>query len=88
MTKSLLSWGFKINPYDWCVANKTINGQQLTVVWHVDDIKISHVDKNVVRTMILKLNNRYRKTASGQSVPLTVKRGNIHEYLGMTLDQR
>ena len=86
MTKTLLSWGFKIKPYDWCVANKMVNGQQLTVVWHVDDIKTSHVDENVVSTMISKLNERYGKTASGQSVPLTVKRGKNHEFLGMTLD--
>ena len=73
MTKSLFSWGFKIIPYNWHVANKTVNRQQLIVEWHVDDIKISHVDKNVVSTMISKLNKRYGKTSSGQSAPLTVK---------------
>ena len=41
-------WGFKINPYDICVANKMINGKQCTVLWHVDDLKISHVDLGVV----------------------------------------
>ena len=88
LTKVLKSWGFKINPYDWCVANKNVNGKQLTVVWHVDDLKISHVDKNVVLALIEKLNNKYGNTASGQDVPLTVHRGKLHYYLGMTLDYR
>ena len=25
LTSILQEWGFKINPYDWCVANKTVN---------------------------------------------------------------
>ena len=32
LTKTLKSWGFMINPYDWCVANKTVKGKQLTIV--------------------------------------------------------
>lgn len=40
--------GFKINQYDICVANKMINGKQFTVLWHVDDLKISLKDKKVV----------------------------------------
>jgi hypothetical protein len=42
LTKNLKKWGFKINPYGWCVANKMIGGKQCTVIWHVDDIKVSH----------------------------------------------
>ena len=38
--------GFKINLYDPYLANKMIDGKQLTVYWHVDDIKISCVDAN------------------------------------------
>ena len=40
LSKQLVDWGFKINPYDRCVANKMINGTQCTVAWHVDDVKI------------------------------------------------
>ena len=65
MTKTLTSWGFIINPYDWCVANKMVNGQQSTAVWHVDDLKISHVERKVVSTLISKLNDQYGKTLSG-----------------------
>ena len=34
--------GFVINPYDMCVASKTINGKQCTIVWYVDDLKVSY----------------------------------------------
>ena len=36
--------GFKINPYDGCIANKIVNRRQVTITWHVDDLKISHID--------------------------------------------
>jgi hypothetical protein len=41
--KSLKSKGFKLNPYDLCVAIKQVKGGQLTVCFHVDDCKISHL---------------------------------------------
>ena len=34
--------GFEVNPYEPCVANRIVNGGQCTVVWHVDDLKVSH----------------------------------------------
>ena len=40
----LKAMGFIINPYDLCVANKMVNRKQFTIVWHVDDIKLSHED--------------------------------------------
>jgi hypothetical protein len=40
----LEKWGFELNPYDWCVANKTVDGKQCTNLWHVNDLKISYVD--------------------------------------------
>ena len=45
-------YGFRINPYDPCMANNMIGGKQLTVCWHVDDLKISCVDANEVTKMI------------------------------------
>ena len=58
-----------------------IDGRQCTILWHVDDLKISHMDPEVVSNIISKLNERY-----GKEAPLTETRGKIHEYLGMTLD--
>ena len=48
----LEAYGFRINPYDPSMANKMIGGKQLTVCWHVDDLKISCVDANEVTKMI------------------------------------
>jgi hypothetical protein len=73
--------GFSVNPYDPCVVNKTINGKQCTALWHVDDIKMSHVKQNVLDSIITKLSKQY-----GQDAPLTVQRGPIHDYLGMMID--
>jgi hypothetical protein len=48
LLKDLEDNGFELNPYDPCVANKVINGKQFTINWHVDDLKLSHVDAKVV----------------------------------------
>ena len=42
LTSILQEWGFEINPYNLCMENKTVNGKQMTVVWHVDNLNISH----------------------------------------------
>ena len=55
LTSSLQKWGFEINSYDWCVANKTVNGKQMKVVSHVDDLKISHQNGDTVDALIRKL---------------------------------
>ena len=52
LVKDLQSIGFIINPYDFCVANKWINGKQMTIIWHVDDLKISHVDEKELTKII------------------------------------
>jgi Reverse transcriptase (RNA-dependent DNA polymerase) len=81
LSGALAEWGFELNEYDRCVANKTIDGKQCTILWHVDDLKISHVDEAVVTKILEILNERY-----GKITPLVVTRGKIHDYLGMTLD--
>jgi len=40
--------GFVINPYDPCVANKMINGTQMMIRWHVDDLMISHKSQDKI----------------------------------------
>ena len=80
--KDLESQGFEINPYDPCVANKRVKGTYLTVVWHVDDLKISHKRKQVVEDFVKWLD----KTYSDKNGKVTVTRGTKHVYLGMILD--
>ena len=44
--------GFKINPNDRCVANKSVNGKQCTIAFDLNDNKISHVEHEVVTSVI------------------------------------
>ena len=44
LRKELESEGFIINPYKPRVANKVINGSEMTIIWHVDDLRISLQD--------------------------------------------
>ena len=83
LAEDLKSQEFIINPYDPCVANKQVNGHQLTVVWHVDDLKISHVDKNEVTKFINWLKSMYQDDKVGK---VKVSRGKEHKYLGIILD--
>ena len=59
--------GFTINPYDWCVTNKLIWGTQCMIIWHIDDLEISHVDPKAVDEVISLLQAEF-----GQEGPLTM----------------
>ena len=73
--------GFKLNPYDICVANRDVEGKQQTVTWHVDDLKSSHKNPKVNDEFIKWLNETY-----GEHGKVKEQRGKHHEYIGMTLD--
>ena len=82
--KDIESVGFKVNPNDPCVVNRTVNGKQHTATWHIDDSKSSHVDSKKVNDPFLEwLKKKY---ASDEICEVKVMRGNKHNYLGMTLD--
>jgi hypothetical protein len=81
LTGKLLEWGFTPNPYDPCVMNKNVDGKQLTVAWHVDDLKVSHVQTSVMDQFIADMDSEF-----GKETPLNQSRGKVHDYLGMTLD--
>ncbi len=51
LVADLTSLGFELNPYDPCIANKTVKGKQLTVLWHVDDIIVAlpQVDSEMIQ---------------------------------------
>ena len=65
-----------------CVANKIIEGNQMTVVWHVDDLKVSHKDPQQIDKFINFLKTKYEN----ESGKVKVTRGKKHKYLGMMLD--
>ena len=72
---TLQDMGFKINPYDQCVANTNIDGSQCTIVWYVDDNKISHKNRKVVDDVIKRLESKFGK--------MSQTRGEEHDFLGM-----
>ena len=51
----------------------------MTVMWHVDNLKISHKDERQVTKFILKISKTYGKKIS-------FNRRKVHDYLGMDLD--
>eukprot|EP00804_Cyclotella_cryptica_P010749 CCRYP_005527-RA/>CCRYP_005527-RA protein AED:0.26 eAED:0.17 QI:0/0/0/1/1/1/3/0/840 len=79
LRKDLEAYGFVINEYDPCVANKIVNGKQMTVVWHVEDLKVSHVDGKEITKLTIYLGRVF-------GPGITVNRGQRHEYLGIDFD--
>jgi len=55
LTAKLVSMGFVVNAYDKCISNKGIGGRQCTILWQVDDIKVFHVDSQVVSEVLGEL---------------------------------
>ena len=80
LRSELEDFGFEVNPYNPCVANKMVNGSQMAVTWHVNDLKISHVDSGKVTKFL----NHFTGTYGDR---MTVNRGKVHDYLGMDMDQ-
>ena len=71
LSKDLREYGFVINPYDPCIANKRTDRGQLAVVWHVDDMKVSHKNNEEVTKFIENM-----KVIYGEEIP--VARGKKH----------
>ena len=44
--------GLSINTYGRCVANKMIYVNQCTIVWYIDENKMSHVDTDMVTDIL------------------------------------
>jgi hypothetical protein len=59
-----------------------IDGNQITVQFHVDDLKISHKKQSVIDSVLVDLNNTFGTAKK----PLAATTGDIHDYLGLTID--
>jgi len=79
--KSLTNKGFTFNPYDPCVANKMMQGKQMTICFHVDDCKLSHKSPKVVSKVINWLRCEYESIFEDGSGKMQVSRGKVHTYL-------
>lgn len=76
----LEDYRFVINPYDLCVANKIMeSGKQQTVIWHVDNLMMSHVEPDENTKLVGYLRGLYGDK-------MTVNKGSFHKYLGMNFN--
>ena len=76
---NLMDMGFEVNPYDPYVANKMVNGKQMTICWHLDDLKVTHVEKSAVTALALELAKLYGSKT-------TISRGKVQDYIGTEMD--
>jgi hypothetical protein len=72
---TLKDMDFVLSPYNFCVENKTIEGTQCTIVWYIDNNKISHVNPHVVSPVICRIEE--------QLGSMTATRGKQYAFLGM-----
>ena len=61
--------------------NNIIDNKQCTVLWHVYDLKTSHVDPAVVSSVLADIDAEYGKIAK-----MTSRREKYINNLGMTID--
>ena len=74
-----------INPYNRCTANRMVDGKQQTILWHVDDCKISG-SKKTNDEFIEVIHHEYKTIFKDGSGKMTVSRGRNHKYLGIDLN--
>ena len=73
LSKSLEEMGYNINEYDWCIMNKMVKGKQCNIIWHMDYLRIFHVDCDIVSTLIYDID-----TEHGKFSKITITQGKIH----------
>jgi hypothetical protein len=78
ISKYLISLGFVTNDKDSCVFNLKTDDTQLTAVLYVDDLKLTCIDVQKIDWLLGKLEDKYEE--------ITINRGTVHHYLGMTFD--
>ena len=62
-----------------------IDGQLMTICYHVDYCKLSHLGSKVNYWMINWLRQQYESIFEDGSGKMAVSRGKVHKYLCMTL---
>ena len=74
----LIRAGFRINMYDPCMMKTILGGDHIMVLFHMDDLKVSHkIDKAITKVI---------EYVDGIYQGLKALRGDVHDYLGMRLD--
>jgi len=74
----LKSMNFRQNGKDDCVFNKIVGNKKITINLYVDDLLITATTDELIDEFIAKFKERYKD--------VTIKRGEIMDYLGMQLE--
>jgi hypothetical protein len=77
VSAALREFGFTPNGLDVCVFNQVVDGVQVTVTVHVDDMLITTKNQKLADDLVEKLRKRYKT--------ITVKKGKQLEYLGLNM---
>lgn len=75
-----MGYGFTTNPCDACVMNKTVNGKEISVGFHVDDLLITCEDDSTIDDVIAHLRSQFREVKE--------KKEDTMGYLGMRISVR
>ena len=81
LSNQLEDWGFEKSPYDECTFNKIVDGEQLTIQYHIGNCIILCKHKYVVDQFLNQLSGTF-----GVEKELSITTGNVCDYLGMTID--
>ena len=61
--------------------NKIVNDKQCIIICHVGDLRMSGVDPDILSSVLYGIGTDY-----GNIAKMTITRGKIHKYPGMTID--
>ena len=75
--ETLQGIGFVVNPYDLYIANCNLNSKTCTVVWYINNTKISHEDSEVKAEIIQKINAYFGR--------MSVTQGRMHSFIGINI---
>jgi hypothetical protein len=78
ISTAIKGYGFQVNPFDQCLFQRQEGDIWTYITLYVDDLLIVSDEKDRVDDTIKRLTDTY--------TDITVKRGKIHEYLGMKFD--
>ena len=81
LSNSIDKMGYQRNKYNWCVVNNIFKVRQCTILWHADNLKMLHVNSDVVSHVLADIDSEY-----GNILKMTIKHGKIHKYLGMAIN--
>ena len=72
LVSKLQEMGFEINPYNPGVANKMVNGTQMMIRWHVDDLMISYLSHDKIMKVVQGIKIYTKRTSRRLLEPLRI----------------